>query len=662
MIIILQIVLGLIFLFLALLCFTLPGLVILRKFLPDLDDLERVTLYSVFGLVVFTLAAYVLAALHIRFFMWVFPILGIWSVIRYKKEILNFKFKISHKIFFLLVSIIGIIGMVAVNAPSGFPSKEGIVFWSSHGHDGVWHLALMESMKAAVFPFQNPELAGAKLQNYHFFVDLLMSEFSRLFHFSTLDIYFRFMPAIFAVLLGLTSFIFVKAWAKSESAGIWSMFFTYFAGSFGYLLYIPTHKSLGGESIFWVSQTQSVLGNPPHASAFIIITAFLFLLLKYFINRKGIYFLLCVILGGAIIEFKVYAGALILGGLLLIGVLEAFLKRAYKTFLLFLSTLAVSLVIYLPNSANSQDFLIWQPWWFIRTMVVATDRLNWLDLELRRQTYVAEHNWKRVIQLESTAFLIFLLGNLGMRFVGFWTMFRKFKQNIFKNSFDLFFVAITVAAFLVPVFFLQKGVAWNTIQFNQYFLLFFGFFAAASVTEILLLIKNKTLKIIISLIIIILAIPTQVGLLWQFYSNPPLSMVSYNELAALNFLKNQKDSNTTILTAPFNKYERDKYGKPPVPISVWYDTGYIPAFSGKKTLISDEEQVNIMGYKVDKLVKDRLEAFGNSDYRVMNKFLENYNVDYIYLAWNQQIATDSSYLSADLVFQNKDAKVYKVRK
>ncbi len=658
----LQIILGLGFLFLAFICFTLPGFAILRTFVPDLDDLGKLTIASVFGLVMFTLSAYVLAALHLRFFMWVFPIAGLWSLVRHKKELLVFRPRLSYKSFFLLIFIVGIIGMVAVNAPSGLPYKEGIVFWSSHGHDGVWHLALMESMKAPIFPFQNPELAGTKLQNYHFFVDLLMSEFSRLFHFSSLDIYFRFMPAVFAILLGLTSFIFVKAWTKSEMAGIWSMIFTYFVGSFGYLLYIPTHKSLGGESIFWVSQTQSVLGNPPHASAFIITTAFLFLLLKYFINRKGIYFLLCVILGGVVIEFKVYAGALILGGLLLVGILELLLKRIYKTFLLFLSTLFVSLLIYFPNSANSQDFLIWQPWWFIRTMVVATDRLNWLDLELRRQTYIAEHNWKRVIQLETTAFLIFLFGNLGMRFLGFWTIIRRIKQNVFKNTFDFFFIAVTIVAFFVPVFFLQKGVAWNTIQFNQYFLLFFGFFAAASVTEILLLIKSKTLKMIISTLIIIFAIPTQVGLLWQFYSNPPLSKVSYNELAALDFLKNQKDNNATILTAPFNKYERDKYTKPPIPIYAWYDTGYIPAFSGKKTLISDEEQVNIMGYDVSKLLQDRLEAFGSSDYHTINNFLKNYKVDYIYLAWGQQIATSSSYLNADLVFQNKDATVYKVRR
>lgn len=657
----LQIPLGLIFLFLTLFCFTFPGFFMLRKFLPDLDDLEKFTLSSVLGLVIFTLSAYVLAALNFRFLMWIFPVVGLWTLIKYKKE-LTFKLKITHKIIFLLVFVIGIIGMVAVNAPSGFLYKDGVYFYSSHGHDGVWHLALMESMKTSSFPFQNPELAGSKLQNYHFFVDLLMSEFSRVFHFSSLDIYFRFMPIVFAILLGLASFIFVRSWSKSEIAGIWAMILTYFAGSFGYLLYIPTHKSLGGESIFWVSQTQSVLGNPPHAAAFIIVTAFLFCLLKYLTDRKFVYFVLCAVLGGSVIEFKVYAGVLILGGLLIAGIYELLTKKEFKTLLLSLVTLIIALAIYLPNSQKSQDFLLWQPWWFIRTMVVAPDRLNWLDLELRRQTYISESNWKRVMQVEATAFFIFLIGNLGMRFLGFWTFFKKIKQNIFQDIFSFFFLTIISVSFFVPVFFLQKGVAWNTIQFNQYFLLFFGFLAAISVVDLLSIIKKFTLKIIISLVIIVLAVPTQLGLLWQFYSNYPLSKISNEEIKALNFLKNEGNPGAIVLTAPFNKYERDKYNKPPIPIYAWYDTGYVSAFSDKQTLISDEEQVNIMGYDVSRLLQERGVAFESKDYHNMNTFLKKYNVSYIYLVWDQQIATSSSYLNADLVFQNKDAKVFKIRK
>ncbi len=656
MLIINEIILGILFLLISFVSFVTPFYPLIKKLDKNLDGLEKITISAILGLVIFTLIAYILSAVHLRFLMYAFPLAGIYSFFKYRKDFLNLRFGINNKKFFLTVFILGVIGMVLVNAPSGLPYKDGIYFWSSHGHDGVWHLALMENMHKDVFPFQNPELAGNKLQNYHFFVDLFMSEFSRLFPFSNLDIYFRFMPTAFAVLLGLSSFIFVRLWTKKELAGIWSMIFLYFAGSFGYLLYIPTHKALGGESIFWLSQTQSVLGNPPHASAFIVTIIFLFSLYKYLDLRNKAYFFLCVILGGAVIEFKVYAGLLILGGLLVVSIYELLFKRIYQVLLLFLTTLFVSLIIYLPNSANSQDFLIWQPWWYIRTMVVATDRLNWLNLELIRQTYVADHNWKRVIQVETVAFLIFLFGNLGMRFFGFWA-FLKIK--LYKNSFNIFLLSMTLASFLMPVFFLQKGVAWNSIQFNQYFLLFFGFWAAFSVSDLASFYKNTKVRLIFALLIIILAIPTQLGLLWQFYSNLPLSKVSNSELAALNFLKSQKSG--IVLTAPFNQYERDKYKTPPIPIYAWSDTGYISAFSSKETLISDQEQVNIMGYKVDRLLEDRKKAFESPDDVNMNEFLKKYKIDYIYLSWDQKFATDPALINADIIFQNNEAKVFKVK-
>ncbi len=656
--ILLQFILGALFLSIFFISVTLPALALIRKLFRMEDELEIYTIASVLGIVIFTIVAYILAALHLRYLMWVFPITGIILLFKYKIN-LNKVIDLKHKKFFLLVIMLGIIGQVAVNAPSGFPYKDGIYFWSSHGHDGIWHLALMEHMKNGDFPFLNPELAGQKLQNYHFFVDLLMSEFSRLFMFSNLDIYFRFMPIIFSVLLGFGSFIFVKLWSKSEVAGIWAMFFTYFAGSFGYLIYVPTHKSLGGESIFWVSQTHSVLGNPPHAAAFIITTFFLFTYLKFLRNRSLNYFIISAFLGGAVIGFKVYAGVLLLGGLLLVGILEFLTRRIYKGILLFITTLAISGIIYLPNSVNSQDFLIWQPWWYIRTMVVASDRLNWLDLELRRQTYIAENNWKRVIQVELMAFLIFLFGNLGMRFLGFWTILKKLRQNIFKDSFNLFFLSITLASFFIPIFFLQKGVAWNSIQFNQYFLLFFGFWAGASMANIMNVFKNDFVKTCIVVLVIILSVPTQLGLLWQFYSNPALSKISLKEIEALNYLKNQPDG--IVLVAPFNKYEKDKYKNPPIPIYAWYDTGYVSAFSSKKTLISDEEQINIMGYDVSKLVKMRKEAFESLDKRVVNNFLAKYDVRYIYLSWDQKFATSSAYINADIIYENSDAKILKVK-
>jgi len=52
-------------------------------------------------------------------------------------------------------------------------------------------------------------------------------------------------------------------------------------------------------------------------------------------------------------------------------------------------------------------------------MIVEPSRLNWLDLEYRREFYLARGGIKsilRIIEYEGIGFLIFFFGNLGMRF------------------------------------------------------------------------------------------------------------------------------------------------------------------------------------------------------------------------------------------------------
>ncbi len=656
-----QLGLALLFLAAVFISISIPGWLIIKQVKVPLDDRAESWLIStVLGMVVFTLVAYGLAAVHLRLLMYAFPLVGIYGLLT--KSLSAGWFAHIHKIPrpLLVTMIIGVIGQVAVNAPSGFMYGQDLLFYSSHGHDGVWHLALMNQFQKDIFPFQNPEYAGFTLQNYHFFVDLLMAELSRLYYFSHLDIYFRFMPIVFSVLMGTGAYVLVKRWAKDAGAGLWAVIFTYFAGSFGYLVTLMHDRTIGGESAFWVSQTQSVLGNPPHAAAFIIVIVFLLLLLKMNERFHWSLFWFIALLGGALVEFKVYAGVLMLGGLLVIGLWQLIRERNTKYLLLFLATLIIALIIYLPNSANSQDFLLWHPWWFIRTMVVAPDRLNWLDLELRRQTYVADHNWKRVFQLEAEAFMIFLIGNLGMRAVGFFTYFRSLRFGLMKNYFDLFVVAVTTAAFFIPVFFVQKGVAWNVIQFNQYFLLLFGFLAAISTNQIFKRISKRSFKVAFIVLLIMLMVPTQYGLLKQFYGNPPLSKVSNGELQALQYLHDHSTAEDIVLTAPFDGYARDKFGPAPVPISVWYDTGYIPALSGRSTLVSDHEQLDIMGYKIEDLLKEREKVFQSGDNQVKNEFLSKYHVNYIYLGPKQQFATSSSNLHATIIFSNEDAKLYKV--
>ena len=551
----------------------------------------------------------------------------------------------------LVVFVIGIIGQLAVIAPSGIYKSGDLVFWSAHGHDGTWHIALMEEMKKAMpagrqgYSFQNPIFAGTPLKNYHFFSDILPVMVSKYTNISNFNLYFRIFPFFYSLFLGASVFYLTKKLTKNFSSGIWATIFTYFAGSFGYLI----NK---GESVFWATQIQSSSGNPPQ-----IISNFLFLASIYFTitfleqKEKKLqikYFLISFILLGTISAFKIYAGVILLLTLAIIGTWNLIFNKDLRLFLLTLFSGILALIIYLPNSSG-KSFLIFEPWWYIRTMIVEPSRLNLLDWELRRQTYIYEHNWKRVIWLEGMGFLIFFFGNLGMRFLGLWEFIKT--NAIFKIS--------IVLSLVLPLLFLQKGIASNTSQFLQYFILLFGILSGIAVSKI---VTNKKF-IFLTPIIIILMIPTQVRLLKEFYISeghlrPAFTKISSSEIEALDFIKQNSGKDAVIVTPPYNQYLNEGLAIPN--IWDWFDTAYVSALSSRRTYFYDYEQVDIMGYDYRIRLEIKKIIFESKDLDEVSKSLSSTNTNLLYFPKALRPKIDLQNIGLTLFFENQEIEVWKI--
>lgn len=591
-----------------------------------------------------TLISYILIVLNIPYL--IIP-LTIALLAFGHKSLVKIKIKFNFQtILILLVFAIGIAGQLAIIAPSGTYQNGDLVFWSAHGHDGAWHIALMEEMKKSLpagrqgLSFQNPVFANTPLKNYHFFSDILPSMVSKYTNISNLDLYFRIFPFFYSLFLGASAFFLTKKITNNFSASIWATIFTYFAGSFGYLIG-------KGESVFWATQIQSSSGNPPQ-----IISNFLFLAGIYFVltyldqkDKKGKikYFLISLIILGTISAFKIYAGVILLGTLSLIGTWNLIFKKDFRLFTLTLIGGVIALALYLPNSSGSKNFLIYEPWWYIRTIIVEPSRLNLLDWELKRQTYIFEHNWKRVIWLEGIGFLIFFFGNLGMRFLGLWELVKT--NAIFKVSILL--------SLILPLIFLQKGVASNTAQFLQYFILLFGVLAGIAVSKI-----PKTFGYLLFPLIFVLMIPTQVALLKHFYSRPAFAKISSYELEALEFIRNNTDINSIILTPPYNQYLDQKLATPN--IWDWFDTSYVSAFSSRRTYFDDYEQVDIMGYGYQKRLLTKRIIFEEKNPILVKKELDSTHANLIYFPKILRPSIDLNNLGLTIYYQNSDVEVWKI--
>ncbi|MBI2600841.1 hypothetical protein HYW42_02710 [Candidatus Daviesbacteria bacterium] len=645
----------LIFLFVTFIFFLCPGLYILSKANLNLHPVEKYTLSVLVGFILFTVLSYTALILKIAFL----PFLLGGSLLLTRKELLqNIKalkeLNINKLIILLFIFLVGIAGQMAIIAPSGISLGNDLVFWSAHGHDGAWHIALMEEIKRG-FPLQNPVFAGERLVNYHFFSDITPAFFNKYFDLNPLDLYFRFFPLLYSFLLGSAAFSLGRIIGKTFSSGIWTVIFTYFAGSFGYIVTIIQDRGIGGEGIFWSSQIQSTIGNPPQIIASILVLTIFILLYFYIKEQRLVNSLMLILLISTLPVFKVYGGVVIFLSLGLVGIWQLIKSKRVNIFKILIPSGLLSALLYLPNSSQSQNFLIYEPWWFIRTMIVSTDKLNWLDLELRRQTYIAENNWKRVIQIETTGFLIFLFGNLGIRFLGFWYLIKKIKQ-VFADYFLLMLLFTILTSLILPLIFLQKGVASNTIQFLQYFLLLMGIIAGVTVSSLLKRL-NLALKVLISSIIIAIAVPTQVGLIYDFYKNPPTSKISKQELEALNYISQSTPKNSVLLTPPYNQYLNLKTSPPS--IWDWFDTSYVAAFSKRRVFFADTEQVDIMGYEYQPRQNIQKQIY--LDDSLYNKeLLSEKKINYLYFPKVLKPKFDLEKSSLKKIYENQEVEVWSV--
>lgn len=658
----------LLFIAISILVLYIPGFGIIARYRKQLEDQEIITLSLSLGIVMFVLIAITLAVLNLRYlFLPLILMISLFIILRYRLDsFISWRIFFKNKLLLILI-ILGILTQGFINFPSGYLYKDGLHFWSSQGHDGIWHISLMEEIKKGIPP-KNPIYSGENLYNYHYLVDVLMGEFSRIFpFFSSLDLYFRFFPVIFSLLIGISVYALITRWQQNRVVGYLAIFFTYFVGSFGYIVtFIKSGNIFAGETVFWAAQQNTLLGNPPHAISHGLLAAFFLSFLIYLQERKFIWLLVAFLLGSTLAGFKVSGGFVMLIGVGAAAIVDFLVRRKFSIMIFaFLLGLSNFITFKAMTSKEAASFLMFLPWWFIRTMVV--DKLGWMDMEFKRQHYLSKGTWHaylRVFQLEATAFAIFLLGNLGMRILGFYSVVRGiFKDKSYKKTFEVMLMATMVTGLIIPIFFVQKGIIYNNIQFMQYFLFIFGFYGAITVSNLINSFKGKWIKVCILVLIAMFSVPTVIGNLNEFYGprRTSLAKISNRDLEALQYLKENSALETIILTMPFNKYLKDKFPYQPRPIYAWYSTAYIPALTGRRIYLTDEEQALITGYQIDTRLSKMNTFFDQKDFSFNRKFLKDANINYIYIAKNEiEKSLDIKNNGLSIFFENNEVVIYKV--
>ena len=662
-------ILGLLFLILSVLIFYGIGFGILSSRLKDLEDQEKITLGFSLGIIIFVFLAIVFGVLNLRFLT--LPVILTFAILITVKQglkiITPWRTVFKDKVLVLLM-FFGILTQGFINFPSGYLYNDGLNFWSSQGHDGLWHVSVMEEIKKAIPP-QNPGFSGEVVYNYHYLVDVLMGEFARIFPFFTsLDLYFRFFPIIFSFLLGIGVFAFVSRWQQNITIGYLAVFFTYFVGSFGYIAsVIRGGNFFAGEAIFWASQQHTLIGNPPHAISHVFLISF-FLSFLIYLKQRNIYWMLITFLIGSILAgFKVSGGFVMLVGLGAAALVDFITKRKFLTLILTALLILSNFITFKLMTKDAASFLIFLPWWFIRVMIV--DKLGLIEWENRRQHYLSVGrftSYLRIGQLELTAFLIFLIGNLGMRVIGFYeliSMIIRGKLKVFKDPMSVMLLATMLTGFIIPIFFVQKGLIYNNIQFMQYFLFIFGFYGAISTYKILNFFKSNSAKFIVFILIVALSVPTVIGSLVEFYGpdKAPLSKISNAELDAIRYLRENSKQDSVILNLPYNKYLRNKIEEITLPIYAWYDTNYVSALSGRASYLASEHVTLLFYPSTQERIDNKGKFFSQTDFEWNRQFLKSENISYLYIPKKEiEVVLDLEQNTLQTFFENDEVIIYEV--
>lgn len=534
---------------------------------------------------------------------------------------------------------------------SGIKYQFGLGFWGPNGHDAIWHLSLINQLKQQVPP-KNPIFSGELLSNYHWGFDFLVATISNITKINPSFLYFQIFPIIFSILIGFLSYKLAFLVTKNKNTSIFFVFLNYFAGSFGWIYTLIKQGQISGESLFWSMQSVSTLLNPPYALSIIILLIGLILWQKYHSKNSIKTAILIGLIFGVLSGIKIYSGILIGLALSLYWFLNIFKSKkifGFNFFICLSTGLTSILILSLLGVLKGGQLLEFKPFWFVNSMIESIDKFYWPKLASFRFN---QTNFAISLIIEFGLLFIFLIGNLGIRCLGFFNIFSKVIKNKIEN-FDRLIFFLLFFAFIIPLFFIQKGTAWNTIQFFYYFLLFINFYLAQFLSNIWS--KNK----FIVLVLLLTSSLTTIGTLKDYLGNPPPSSLPNKEIEALNFLKNQKDG--FVLTYPYDKYVKNKLITP-IPLYAYETTSYVSAFSNKQTFLEDEMNLDIIGFNWQQRRNDEEKFFKSTDKFFAGGFLSNNNIKYIYLVDNQNFSLSTFDLQIDEIFNNGQVRIYQTRR
>ena len=636
----------------SLMAFYLPGKIFLEKLRLRSDSLERLVIYPIIGIFIYTISSIIIRIFQLPFAV-IYILLVPIAFQYFRKFRWNFRKLPKIKPYFVILTLVLLLGAVSqlrLNFFSFSETSAGITFFSFH--DSAFHLAVISELKNH-FPPQHPAFANEALKNYHYLPDFLLAGINSSIPVDKLNLYFRIAPFFASLYFGLATYLVASQFSKIIAFRILAVVLTYFAGSLAFLIPIFNKGADWNAASFMLDQPFDLSFNPQNLLAFAIFLVGFYFVIKYSKLGNVIYLIVAGLIYAASFGFKSYLSALgIIAILAVCFHLFVFVKKieVVKVSLITLSIFFISFFLLINSTKNSIHFL---PGWTLKRMVEDPDRLNMASLTILEQHYLEKNNYLRVAQINIREAATYIFGNLGTRILGFifiLTFLKKFR----KLSADrIFIIVIVLSSLSIPLLFNQGGSAYNIIQFGPYALILTSIFSATALEKIYMcldkkmaVIKLKKLFILIILVFLALSVPVNIKTFIKRLDTEKFE-VPNSELEVLQYLKEKTDKKSVILVYPTKKN---------------LNSSYVSALSERRVFLSDSVQIELASLDFETRYKNLFQFFEPNELETAKEFLNENKITYIYLTAEDKKATEKNVFFWGLkpIIQNGSVSLYRV--
>lgn len=615
----------------------LPGLFFTRS-LKHINYLERFLFSISVGLAILGLQAFFLGYLQLRWltvvYVLFFSIAGCLTILSHRQSFTTILQKITPRpdISALLIGVIGTVTQLIPVWFSGFKTPQGISFFQINAHDGVFHLSVIQSLINS-FPPMQPGAIGLAITNYHFWSDLIMAEFVRLWGLHIIHVYFHFFPLIISPLLGLTVYLLVKTWTNSRSAAKWGLFFLYFSGDMNYFFMYLFHRAFNFSSVT-IDNGAIQFINMPQAFAKLLFLVGLLLFHHWHAKKNTTAGLWSAVLFSTLAGFKIYFGMVaafsfslsvaVHFSLQFFKIIPKFSTKTVRAFvqqqkfpIMFnLIFAAIAAAIYFPVNKNAGG-LFWAPFAWPK-LLLHLDKLNWQEWWLRMQVYEQLGTWKHVLVWHLIAAAIFFIAIYSVRMLGLIPAPAVIKKIGWHN-----------VIFIFPAMWLFTFLGINTLQTSGTFNIFNFFVVVLTLSTLTsaVLIDHYLQKIprifavIITFVIIAITIPRVIGTNYSFLKGALLqedvTTISNEEIEALNYIKKNTPTHAIVQAHPGNNWEKK------TPYISFFTNRYV-YFGGKEILLSHNQPIEERDMFMDQVFKLKNPV-------EFSRLIDWTGIDYIYI-------------------------------